>query len=67
MPEPLTEEQAAFLQAFTSKYHAMSNSELMKKVTQYALKKTLPLSEGRMMLIEAAMRIDELDALDEDE
>jgi hypothetical protein len=62
MPERLTEAEASFLQAFTSKYHAMSNSELMKRVTQYALKHTLPLSEGRMMLVEAAMRIDELDS-----
>jgi hypothetical protein len=56
----LTNEQMELLITQTDKYGSLTNSDLMKLVTQYAVKHTKALTEERAMLIEAAMRLEKI-------
>jgi hypothetical protein len=53
----LTQKQMNILIVQTNKYRSMSDDDLMKLVTQYAIKNTAAISENRAMLVEAAMRL----------
>jgi hypothetical protein len=54
----LTDTEMQILMEQTEKYGKLTDNELMKLVTQYAIANTGPLSEDRAMLVAAAMRLD---------